>query len=91
MVGSFLSFVGLQGGAVLCLQVALYMLTLQPMAKQRIPVVRVSPFDLPSDLYRLADKARADGGLTWKAFLTAGVRLAIESATKKQNGGTDEL
>ena len=91
MVGCFLSFVRLQGGAVLCLQVSGHMLTLPPIAKQRIPVALVSPFDVPLDLYQLADKARADRGLTWKAFLTAGVRLAIESATKKQNGGTDEL
>lgn len=61
------------------------------MAKIKQPVIRVSPFDIPLELYQLADSARLKAERTWKDFLTEGIRLVLAREAASQPGGTEEV
>lgn len=64
------------------------------MAKTRQPVMRISSFDVPCDLYQLADSQRISEQITWKDFLSEAIRLRLASSTvemQSQTGGIDEL
>lgn len=65
-----------------------------PMAKTRQPVMRVSSFDVPCDLYQLADSQRIRERITWKDFLSEAIRLRVASANMEvtnQPGGIEEV
>lgn len=65
-----------------------------PMAKTRQPVMRISSFDVPCDLYHLADSQRIREQITWKDFMSEAIRLRLASSTvemQSQTGGIDEL
>ena len=64
------------------------------MAKTRQPVMRVSSFDVPCELYQLADSQRVREKTTWKDFLSEAIRLRVASGNLEvtnQPGGLQEV
>ncbi len=64
------------------------------MAKTRQPVVMVSSFAVPCDLYNVADSQRLLEQKTWKDFLSEAIRLRVASSTagnQTQHGGIQDV